>query len=127
MRISDWSSDVCSSDLPEGANVSLDTGVFGTAVKKVVIQIHLFRYQRYRRDQVHRFELVTQENSRSTAGALGWGAAGAPTFGDLGLLAGVFGGSGKSLMTVAVEFDDGKSKRRLWSKGSRWKIGRAHV
>src|SRR3546814_20204174 len=66
---------IVAGDFPEGANVSLDTGVFGTAVKKVVIQIHLFRYQRYRRDQVHRFEPVTQENSRSTACTLRWGAA----------------------------------------------------
>src|SRR3546814_17125345 len=107
---------IVAGDFPEGANVSLDTGVFGTAAKKVVIQIHLFRYQRYRRDQVHWLELVTQENSRSTADALGRGAAGAPTFGDLGPLAGFFGVSGPALMTVAVVYEVGKSKRRHWPK-----------
>src|SRR3546814_13461382 len=88
---------IVAGDFPEGANVSLDTGVFGTAVKKVVIQIHLFRYQRYRRAQVHRFELVTTENSRSTAGAPGWGAAGAPPFAACGLRAGGFVGPRTSL------------------------------
>src|SRR3546814_3353238 len=41
MRISDWSSDVCSSDLPGGARLDLDVGQFAEVRHRVDRQIRL--------------------------------------------------------------------------------------
>ncbi len=65
--------------------------------------------------EIAQFEVITEENKKSIAGTLGWGAVGAVALGPLGLLAGVLGGGNKKVRVIAITFNDG---RKVLLKGT---------
>ena len=78
--------------------------------ESLILTRGIFKSDKMRRDDILSAEIVTEENQKSIAGKLGWGAAGAMALGPLGLLAGVLGGGNKQIMVVAVIFKDGRKK-----------------
>ena len=65
--------------------------------------------------EIDQFDVITEENKKSIAGTLGWGAVGAIALGPLGLLAGVLGGGNKQVRVIAITFNDG---RKVLLKGT---------
>lgn len=80
------------------------TGKFDT----LVITRGFMKNDKFKKEDILSADIVTEENQKSIAGKLGWGAAGAIALGPLGLLAGVLGGGNKNVLVVAVAFQDGR-------------------
>lgn len=98
---------VLGGDWAENSPASIGKSLTGK-FDSLILSRGFFKNDKMRKDDILSADIVTEENHKSIAGKLGWGAVGAVTLGPLGLLAGVLGGGNRQSMVVAVAFKDGR-------------------
>lgn len=99
---------VLGGDWAENSGAAIQKQPFSGKFDALVLTRGMFQSDKLRKESIVSVDLINEENQKSIAGKLGWGAVGAIALGPLGLLAGVLGGGNKNIMVVAVSFRDGR-------------------
>jgi hypothetical protein len=95
---------VIAGDWPSGTFVTYAHGFFGKPSSLVIG----WSVGRFYAEHIASATLVTEQNSTSVLGKVGWGAVGGLALGPLGLLAGALGGGNRQHSIVALELVDGR-------------------
>ncbi|MBE7184508.1 MAG: hypothetical protein INR68_08895 [Methylobacterium mesophilicum] len=95
---------IIAGDWPSGTDVTYAPGFFG---KPSSILIG-WTGGRFYAEHIASAEHVTEQNSTSVLGKVGWGAVGSVALGPVGLLAGLVAGGKRQHTIVALELVDGR-------------------
>lgn len=77
-------------------------------VPQIVLSRNWTENQQLDRVDVERYEVVTEEQSKSAASGVARGLLGSALLGPVGMLAGGLSAKNKGVYTLAVQFKDGK-------------------